>query len=131
VRNSDTTVRLKDGQSFAIAGLLSDATRNVVRKVPGLGEIPILGALFRSNAFQREETELLVVIRADLVQPISKDVPSLPGEDEIFDPDDFMLFMMGKVDGVPKKDKGKRKTGQRSALPEMGAPSGPIGFVRQ
>lgn len=133
-RNSDTTVRLKDGQSFAIAGLLSDSTRNVVDKVPGLGDIPILGALFRSTAFKREETELLVVVRVDMVKPIdSADVPPLPGEDEIFDPDDFQLFLLGRVDGSPKKDKdkGNRKGRAREAASTTGGPAGPVGFVRE
>src|SRR5262249_57312509 len=68
-RQSATTVRLRDGQSFAIAGLLSDKVRSNVDKVPGLGDLPVLGALFRSTSYRREETELLVVVTARLVRP--------------------------------------------------------------
>lgn len=101
-RNSETTIRLRDGQSFAIAGLLSDSTRAVVAKVPVLGEIPILGALFSSKSFQREETELLMVVTAHLVRPLTPDeAPLIPGEDEYNDPNDFELFLLGSI--APKK----------------------------
>jgi pilus assembly protein CpaC len=95
-RSSETTVRLRDGQSFAVAGLLSDQTRSVVSKVPGLGDLPILGTLFRSTQYQRQETELLMVVTAHLVKPLQPgEVPILPGEDEYNDPSDFELFVMG------------------------------------
>src|SRR5262249_34655573 len=68
-RHSDTTVRLRDGDSFAIAGLLSDRVRSQVDKVPGLGDLPVLGLLFRSTSYQREETERLVVVTVHLVRP--------------------------------------------------------------
>src|SRR5206468_6993578 len=61
-RHSETTVRLADGESFAIAGLLSDQVRSTVDKVPGLGDLPVLGTLFRSTSYRRQETELLVVV---------------------------------------------------------------------
>ena len=70
-RQSETTVRLSDGQSFAIAGLLSDRMRSQINKVPILGDIPILGALFRSVSYQRDESELLVVITARLTKPVA------------------------------------------------------------
>jgi pilus assembly protein CpaC len=97
-RSSDTTIRLKDGQSFAIAGLLSDQSRNLISKVPALGDLPIFGALFRSTSYQREETELLMVVTAHLVRPLQPgEVPILPGEDEYNDPNDFELFLLGKL----------------------------------
>lgn len=141
-RNSETTVRLKDGQSFAVAGLLSDTTRSVVKKVPLLGEIPILGSLFRSTSFQREETELLVVVKAHLTKPINMDkLPPMPGENKLTDPSDFQLFMMGSI-GPWDKEKKKRKrrrrkkraeqdeSGLRAEAPGAGGPMGPIGFMR-
>ena len=70
-RSSGTTVRLQHGQSFAIAGLLQDQLENVKRAVPGFGDIPILGVLFNSRAFERSETELVVVITARLVSPLN------------------------------------------------------------
>lgn len=132
-RSSETTVRIADGQSFAIAGLLSDNIRSTVYKIPVLGDVPILGLLFRSTAFQREETELMVVIRARLVRPLDGDqVSTLPGEDELTDPTDFELFMLGQIE--PRKQDRKRRTvpvtgHARSATPSFG-PTGPIGFVR-
>ncbi|MFT3926092.1 MAG: type II and III secretion system protein family protein [Myxococcales bacterium] len=96
-RSSETTVRLRDGQSFAVAGLLSDQTRSLVSKVPWLGDLPIIGTLFRSTQYQRQETELMMVITAHLVKPLQPgEVPILPGEDEYNDPTDFQLFIMGE-----------------------------------
>jgi pilus assembly protein CpaC len=71
VRRADTTVELGSGQSFAIAGLLSDQTTQGTQATPGLGDIPILGALFRSDSFTRAETELVIVVTPYIVRPIS------------------------------------------------------------
>jgi pilus assembly protein CpaC len=71
VRRADTTVELGSGQSFAIAGLLSDQTTQVTQATPGLGDIPILGALFRSDSFQRAETELVIIVTPYIVRPVS------------------------------------------------------------
>ncbi len=71
VRRADTTVELGSGQSFAIAGLMQDSTQITANGVPFLGDIPILGALFRSDNFQRNETELVILVTPYLVQPAS------------------------------------------------------------
>ena len=71
VRRADTTVELGSGQSFAIAGLLQDTTTITQNGTPFLGEIPILGALFRSDSFQRNETELVIMVTPYLVQPVT------------------------------------------------------------
>jgi pilus assembly protein CpaC len=71
VRRAETTVELASGQSFAIAGLLQDNTSMTGNALPGIGEIPILGALFRSDSFQRNETELVIVITPYLVGGLS------------------------------------------------------------
>jgi pilus assembly protein CpaC len=71
VRRADTTVELGSGQSFAIAGLLSDQTTQITQATPGLGDIPILGALFRSDSFSRAETELVIIVTPYIVRPIS------------------------------------------------------------
>jgi pilus assembly protein CpaC len=114
-RASDTTVRLKDGQSFAIAGLLSDSMRSVVSKVPLLGDLPILGALFSSKSYQRNETELLMVVTAHLVKPLTpNEVPLMPGEDEYNDPSDFELFLLG----VTGSDKVEARDEQKDERPE-------------
>jgi pilus assembly protein CpaC len=132
-RSSETTVRIADGESFAIAGLLSDNVRSTIHKIPVLGDVPVLGMLFRSAAFQREETELMVVVRARLVRPLDGDqVPALPGEDELTDPTDFDLFMLGQISEEKTSHKRHAPTIKRpsqSATPAYG-PTGPIGFVR-
>ena len=72
LRRTETTVEIASGQSFAIAGLLKDETRTNISKFPGLGDIPILGALFQSESYRRNETELVIIATAYLVQPTSK-----------------------------------------------------------
>jgi pilus assembly protein CpaC len=121
-RQSETTVRLGNGQSFAVAGLLSDRVRSQIDKVPLLGSIPILGALFRSSQFRRTETELLVVITARLAEPMAAhQVPRLPTDFEANDPNDFQFFLMGS-DGT---------TVDAPARPAAaGGPAGAGGFTR-
>jgi pilus assembly protein CpaC len=96
-RQSETTVRLGDGQSFAIAGLLSDKVRSQIDKVPWLGSLPILGALFRSSSYNRQETELLVVVTARLAQPVAPElVQPLPTDRSGIEPSNFDLFLLGR-----------------------------------
>jgi pilus assembly protein CpaC len=72
VRRADTTVELGSGQSFAIAGLLSADNSMNARGLPGIGEMPVIGALFKSDLFQRDESELVIVITPYLVKPVSR-----------------------------------------------------------
>ncbi len=71
VRRADTTVELGSGQSFAIAGLLQDQTSLTGNAVPGLGDVPILGALFRSDSFQRNQSELVIIVTPYIVKPVN------------------------------------------------------------
>jgi pilus assembly protein CpaC len=129
-RQSDTTVRMHDGQSLAIAGLLSDQGRNLVSKVPGLGDLPILGALFRSSQFQRAETELLLVITVHLVHPVgARDAPFLPGGDEVNDPDDFSMFLLGRGAERPSHPPARSDAIVVHEGPP-GGPAGEVGYVR-
>ncbi len=81
-RRTETSVRLRDGESFVIGGLLQDEMRSVVNKVPLLGDIPILGALFRSSAYESDQSELAVVVTAHLVKPLAAGTQlELPGVD--------------------------------------------------
>jgi len=77
-RRADTTVELRDGESFAIAGLLRDETTTSVQQLPLLGSLPVLGSLFRSSQYQKGQTELLIVVTPRLVQPIRPDQVRLP-----------------------------------------------------
>jgi pilus assembly protein CpaC len=71
VRRAETTVELGSGQSFAVAGLLQRNTRQINSGVNGIGDLPVIGALFRSDRFQRNETELVIIVTPYLVSPVS------------------------------------------------------------
>jgi pilus assembly protein CpaC len=147
-RQSETTVRLMDGQSFAIAGLLSDRVRSQIQRVPLLGDLPILGALFRSVSYQRDESELLVVVTAHLAKPVAPhDAPHLPTDNELNDPNDVQLFLFGNDGGGGRShDPGIEQSHAQSpeqaqarssegALPRQTVmlhrgPSGELGFIR-
>jgi len=95
-RKAQTTVELGSGQSFAIAGLIENNTTQSANKIPGLGDIPILGALFRSDEFQREETELLIVVTPYIVRPVSNRQLALPTDGYVA-PDDLERFLKGDL----------------------------------
>jgi pilus assembly protein CpaC len=95
-RDASTTVELRDGESFAIAGLLQDDFRDNVRQVPWLGDIPILGALFRSADYQRNQSELVIIITAHLVSPTKGDALALP-TDRVRPPSEADFFLRGNT----------------------------------
>jgi pilus assembly protein CpaC len=97
VRRAHTTVELRDGESFTIAGLLKDDYQNDIRQFPWLGEVPILGMLFRSTDFQRDETELVIVVTPHLVVP-RKGGAATP-MDHFVPPSDIELFLIGQQRG--------------------------------
>ncbi|GLH35380.1 MULTISPECIES: type II and III secretion system protein family protein [Pseudomonas] len=104
IRRTDTSISLADGESFIISGLVGNNTRSAVDKLPGLGNLPILGAFFRQSALIREETELLMIVTPHLVQPLAANarLPELPGEGlRTYDPSWGRLFFMenGNFDG--------------------------------
>jgi pilus assembly protein CpaC len=78
VRRAETTIRLGSGESFAIAGLIQDNVNTDVSKFPGLGDLPVIGTLFRSSRFQRQETELVIIVTPYVVRPVPEG-PSLQG----------------------------------------------------
>lgn len=103
-RRVETVVELASGQTFAIGGLLSERVRAVSRSVPGLGEVPVLGALFRSVDFQSQQSELVVLVTPELVEPVSSDqITYIPGANYI-PPNDFELFLMGAVESARSKE---------------------------
>lgn len=93
-RRAETTVELASGQSLVIAGLLRSGTIRALRKVPGLSDIPILGPLFNSDRFQREETELVIVVTPYLVKPVSDRQIALP-TDGFVNPEDTDRILRG------------------------------------
>jgi pilus assembly protein CpaC len=101
-RRSSTTVELGSGQSFAMAGLLRSTDQGTVAKVPVLGDIPGLGVLFRSVRFEQQQTELVVMVTAELVEPLDdgRERP-MPG-DLTESPNDWELFVEGSLFGASK-----------------------------
>jgi pilus assembly protein CpaC len=97
-RRAETTVELGSGESMVIAGLLSNSHDNSIDKTPGLGDVPVLGALFRSNSFQRSETELVIVITPYLVKPVNASQIVLP-TDGYKAPNDFDRLVLGQLGG--------------------------------
>ena len=83
-RRAKTGIELRDGQSFALAGLLDNSESQTLSKVPGVGDIPILGNLFKSKQFQKNESELMFIVTAQIVKPVNRDdLPALPNVDSL------------------------------------------------
>lgn len=99
-RRASTTLELRDGESFVLAGLLRTEFQTNVQQLPILGSIPIIGSLFRSSRFQKGETELLIVVTPRLVKPIRPDQVRLP-TDRVADPDAAETLLFGQ-DYKPK-----------------------------
>src|SRR5439155_3682643 len=104
-RRAETTVELGSGQSFMIGGLLRNTGNNSVDKAPFLGDLPILGALFRSNGFKRQQTELVIIVTPYLVKPINDSQIALP-TDGFRDANDAQRLLAGRehdsVSGEPR-----------------------------
>jgi pilus assembly protein CpaC len=96
-RRASTTLELRDGQSFALAGLLRKDFQDTVRQFPVLGSIPIIGALFRSSGFQKSESELVIIVTPRLVKPMRPEDVRLP-TDRVAPPHELDLFLMGRTD---------------------------------
>jgi len=127
-RRVATTVELADGQSFAIAGLLKDDVRQIVRKIPVLGELPVLGSLFRSSQFRKNETELVIIVTPRLVKPMDTAKQTLP-TDQYIEPNDFEFYLMGSLEGHAK---GNAAAPVSSSLPadKTGGLEGDFGYIR-
>ncbi len=95
-RNASTTVELRDGQSFAVAGLLSSQNRSNVAQVPWLGSVPVLGALFRSAAYQQKETDLVIIVTPRLIAPVVPGQRLVTPLDSRLPANDVDFFLMGQ-----------------------------------
>jgi pilus assembly protein CpaC len=121
VRRADTTVELASGQSFALAGLLQNTTEQDISKVPWLGDVPILGQLFRSNLFQHNETELVIIVTPYLVKP-STTALAAPTDGFILPHDaDRYLYDKTNRETLPAAQRGPQPPGDGGLI-------GPIGF---
>jgi pilus assembly protein CpaC len=120
-RNAQTTVELRDGQSFAIAGLLqSNGTRNL-SQVPWIGSVPVLGALFRSSAYQNSETDLVIIVTPHLVKPGTPTDHLATPFDERLPSNDPDFFLNGQTE-VPKKFSSSNVSGPYGHIMTIGAP---------
>lgn len=98
-RRARTVVELREGQTLAIAGLLSTRTNATTTRIPGLGDIPIVGPWFSRNSIETVETELVVLVTPELVEPLeSNEVPPAPG-DRVLEPNDWEFFFLGRIEG--------------------------------
>ena len=107
-RRAATAVELRDGESFAIAGLLRDDVVESISEFPGLGDIPVLGALFRSTEFTRKQTELVIIATPRLVVPGPVGRPALP-TDHFVIPTAFEFFLDGSIEAKPKTEDEEEK----------------------
>ena len=125
-RRASTVVELEDGQSFAIAGLLRNSVRETVSKFPVLGDIPILGALFRSSSFQKNETELVIIVTPRLVTPVTEAELPLPTE-QYLEPDDVEFYLRGRLQG--RKETLPTPRPPAAQLPFEDRLEGPVGHM--
>ncbi len=98
VRRAQTTVELRDGQSFVIGGLLQNTNQNQVEQMPWLGSVPVLGALFSSKSFQKNETDLAIIVTPHIVRPARPGDPIRSPADDTVSPNDVDFFLMGKME---------------------------------
>jgi pilus assembly protein CpaC len=100
-RRAETTIELPGGSTIAIAGLLSERVRGITQKMPGLGDVPVLGALFSSVSYQKDQTELVILVTPEIATCLGPDqVNPVPGQ-FMTDPDDFELMGLGMLEGKP------------------------------
>lgn len=123
-RRAETTIELGSGQTFAIGGLLQNNITDTINKVPGLNELPVLGPLFKSNSFQRNESELVILVTPYLVRPVSD--KRLAGPTDGFKPpNDYDLAVRGNIEPQPSAPEG----GQQPVGPNGNGVIGPAGFI--
>ena len=133
-RRAKTVVELRDGETFALAGLLRKDFQDTIRQVPLLGSIPIIGTLFRSSGFQREETELVIIVTPRLVRPVPAGTLKAP-TDRVRPPNEADLFLLGRTDtAVPPAPPPFVQPSASPPAPAGGASSaarGPVGLEKE
>lgn len=112
-RSTSTTIELGDGQTIGIAGLISETMRSAVSKFPGLGDIPILGQLFRSQRFEKGESELVIMVTPYLATPMNNRLATLP-TDSFVEPSDATFYLLGKTYGSTEGRRATSNSGRGS-----------------
>ena len=118
-RRAETTVDLASGQSFAIAGLMQNSSAQTDSKLPGLGTLPVIGALFKSNSFQRGQTELVVIVTPVIVRPTTGKRVVTPLEGFV-PPNDFERILLGRFQNSRQVDQVQNRIGQRRLVGQSG-----------
>lgn len=116
-RSANSTVELTNGQTMGIAGLINEDVRGQVDRFPGLGDIPVLGALFRSEEFRKRQTELVILVTPRFAKPASREDFTLP-TDNFVDPSSLDFYLFGRLAGTPEQE----QPGEREQL----AGDGPV-----
>ena len=101
-RKASTTLELRDGQSFMLGGLLQSDGTNNIDQLPWLGDMPVLGALFRSTDYQKNETDLVILVTPHIVRPLTPVDPVHTPFDSSLPPNDVDLFLMGDTEVSPE-----------------------------
>ena len=128
-RRAKTVVELRDGESFAMAGLLRKDFQDTVRQLPILGSLPIIGTLFRSTGFQHEETELVIIVTPRLVRPVRAGTLKVP-TDRVTPPNEADLLLLGRTDtGVPPAGQFFDRPKAPSPPPPPPPPMRPVGAL--
>ena len=118
VRRASTTVELRDGQSFMIGGLLQNDNKNLVEQLPWLGSVPVLGALFSSKSYQKNETDLAIIVTPRLVRPARPgDIVKTP-TDDVLQPNDADFFLLGKAEVTREEARALTPAAARIAAAE-------------
>jgi pilus assembly protein CpaC len=118
-RSAGATVELADGQTMGIAGLINENLREVVNKFPGLGSIPVLGNLFRSQEFIKGESELLILVTPHLARPMPSNQIMLPTDDFV-EPNDKEFYLMGRIEGKDRQASSSSEDGEPIASNDAG-----------
>ena len=129
VRRAETTVELGSGQSFMIAGLLKNKSSNTITKMPGAGDLPVLGSLFRSTAYQKGETELVIVVTPYLVNPVDANQIKLPTDG--FKSADAVQQLLGNLETDNAKGKVTPKPTEKPATQSSTPPQPTEGSASQ
>ena len=108
-RNLNATVELRDGQSFAVAGLLQNDSRLTQNQLPWIGDVPVLGSLFKSSGYQKHDTELVVIVTPRLVQPLTPGQVAASPLDQTQPANDFEFFALGQMEVTPRMIKDFQK----------------------
>jgi pilus assembly protein CpaC len=129
-RQLETSAQLHDGQTLVLAGLLRDNMTDAINKVPLLGDIPVLGSLFRSKSYQNEKSDLMVTITPHLVTPVKETQISYPGE-FINSPNRLEFYLYGMLEGVRRPDDTSNVSGHNFVLSPTEGLEGSFGHIQQ